>query len=267
MLELIRPQWPAPESVVAVSTTRQGGHSEWPYDSLNLGHHVGDAGAAVEENRKALLKNVEGLASLQWLEQVHGTRAIEAGQSRERTGAGQGAADSAPAETADAQWSRTPGVGCAILTADCLPVLFCTRGGDAVAAAHAGWRGLQAGVLEQTLEALAAPREAVMAWLGPAIGPAAFEVGEEVREAFLRTGDGAQRRAVSACFLSSARDSQKFYADLYGLARIKLRMAGVTQVYGGGECTFTSAKRYFSYRRDGVTGRMASVIGIRVSHK
>lgn len=248
--QFIRPDWPAPASIVAFSTTRAGGHSLAPYDSLNLGMHVGDNPEAVAQNRELLLTSAAGLASLNWLEQVHGTVVVEARPST----AGM---------EADAQWSSTPGVGCAILTADCLPVLFCASNGDTVAAAHAGWRGLQSGVLEQTLAQMVAPRESVMAWLGPAIGPQAFEVGPEVLEAFLQSASPELRSDTAACFSAAGGASVKYFADLYRLARIRLRAAGVKQIYGGGDCTFNSPDLYFSYRRTAVTGRMASVIGIR----
>lgn len=248
--ELIIPDWPAPECVVAAVTTRKGGHSAPPYEHMNLGHHVGDSPAAVSENRLLLLKSIEGLTSLNWLEQVHGTCAVQVGSKDDGV-------------TADAQWTKEPGEGCAILTADCLPVLFCSLSGDVVAAAHAGWRGLEAGVLENTLQKMQTPGESLLAWLGPAIGPDAFEVGEEVREAFIRSALPAFKPATDACFSASLVDADKYFANLYSLAKIRLQAAGVTQIYGGGDCTFNDEARYFSYRRNSVTGRMASIIGIR----
>lgn len=238
----IEPDWPAPARVKALSTTRQGGVSSAPFDSLNLGHHVGDDPAAVTANRAALLDTLPPGTKIQWLEQVHGTDVIQA------TGA-----DSYP--KADASICRQPGIACAIMTADCLPVLLCNRAGTTVAAAHAGWRGLLNGILEATIATMGEPPGELLAWLGPAIGPNAFEVGPEVQAAFT-----AHAAASDSCFLASPNRDGHFLADIYSLARQRLTSAGVSAVYGGAECTLTDAPRFFSYRRDGQTGRMATLI-------
>ncbi len=245
-LELVTPDWPAPAGVRAASTTRQGGVSRAPWDSLNLALHVGDDPGAVAQNRARLAAALDLPAAPRWLEQVHGT-----------TVCGEGAPDG----PADAAVSRRAGEICAVLTADCLPVLFCHRGGRCVAAAHAGWRGLAAGVLENTVAAMACPPGEILAWLGPAIGPAAFVVGGEVREAFL-AAPGADGGAVAAAFRPAEPDDggARWFADLYALARERLARAGVGAVHGGGACTWHDRTRFFSYRRDGRTGRMASLI-------
>lgn len=231
------PDWPAPARVRACVTTRSGGISQPPFDSLNLGDHVSDDPRAVAENRRRLQQALNCQPA--WLSQVHGIRVVQA--------------DSARVQEADASWSAAPGVACAILTADCLPVLFCDRAGTRVAAAHAGWRGLAGGMLEATLDALDCAPDEVLVWLGPAIGPQAFEVGPEVREAFLSGYPQAE-----AAFRPSANPG-KSLADLYQLARIRLAARGVTAVYGGGLCTW-SDPRFYSYRRAARTGRFASLI-------
>ena len=231
------PDWPVPTSVRACVTTLSGGVSQPPFHSFNLGDHVGDDPQAVAENRRRLRDALDCQPA--WLSQVHGVRAVEA--------------DPARVLEADASWSATPGVACVILTADCVPVLFCDRAGTRVAAAHAGWRGLASGMLETTLEALACAPGDVLVWLGPAIGPQAFEVGPEVREAFLVGYPQAQ-----AAFQPSANPG-KFLTDLYHLARIRLAACGVAAVYGGGLCTW-SDPRFYSYRRAARTGRFASLI-------
>ncbi len=240
---MIVPDWPAPPNVRAVTTTREGGVSLPPYDSLNLADHVGDSAAAVLANRRHLGKQLDLPAEPRWLDQVHGNTAVDAATCGERP-------------PADASFSRRAGVVCAVLTADCLPVLLCTRDGSAIAAAHAGWRGLVSGVLESTVEALGTEPQQLLAWLGPAIGPAAFEVGAEVREAFV-----AKHSAAGAAF--TARVNGRWLADLYRLARIRLRAAGVGAVHGGGFCTLTDRERFYSFRRDKITGRMASLIWLQ----
>lgn len=241
----IKPNWPAPANVAALCTTRAGGESEAPFGSFNLGDHVGDEPATVAANRRALIDDCAGLSAISWLQQVHGTNVVAADASRH------------PA--ADAQFTRDIGLGCAVMTADCLPVLFCDQLGTQVAAAHAGWRGLCAGVLEQTVAAFAsscAPDQ-ILAWLGPAIGPDSFEVGSEVREQFLASS--AQPQATEACFRPSLRAGH-FLADIYALARLRLQAVGVSAIYGGGFDTAADVARFYSFRRDGVTGRMASLI-------
>ncbi|SDA89118.1 conserved hypothetical protein [Pseudomonas sp. NFACC15-1] len=235
----LTPDWPAPARVKACVTTREGGVSLAPFDSLNLGDHVGDDPTAVAENRRRLIDRF--VITPAWLQQVHGIAVVEADPTR--------------VATADASWTATPGIACTAMTADCLPVLFCNRAGTRVAAAHAGWRGLANGVLEATLDSLAVPANEVLAWLGPAIGPQAFEVGPEVREAFI-----AQRPEAVEAFAASP-NAGKFLADIYQLARLRLAARGVTAVYGGGLCTVNDP-RFFSYRRNPRTGRFASLIWI-----
>ncbi|MCC6075968.1 peptidoglycan editing factor PgeF [Pseudomonas sp. GCM10022188] len=236
--DLLIPDWPAPAGVRACVTTRRGGVSAAPFDALNLGDHVGDDPLAVAENRRRLQALLGCRAA--WLDQVHGVAVVEADPNR--------------VLEADASWSATPGVACTVMTADCLPVLFCDRAGTRVAAVHAGWRGLVAGVLEASVAALGCPADQVLAWLGPAIGPQAFEVGAEVREAFL-----AQHPEAAAAFVPSVNPG-RFMADLYQLARIRLAAAGVSAVYGGGLCTFSDATRFYSYRRAPRSGRLASLV-------
>ena len=239
----IVPDWPAPAGVHALFTTRVGGVSRAPYASLNLGDHVGDEPAAVAANRLRLRQALVGTGDPVWLEQVHGTRVIDAASDRAGT----------KPEQADAAFARAPGVCCVVMTADCLPVLFCDAGGSVVAAAHAGWRGLCAGILEQTVAAMAVPAHTLLAFLGPAIGPQAFVVGDDVRAAFV-----ARDAAAATAFTSQA--AGKWLADIYQLARLRLAACGVDQVFGGTWCTVGDAARFFSYRRDGRTGRMASLI-------
>lgn len=237
--DLIIPAWPAPSNVKAVSTTRRGGVSSAPFDSLNLGTHVGDDPQAVASNRARVHQYLP--AAPLWLNQVHGTRVVDTGHAQVNV-------------DADAAVAHTSKQICAIMTADCLPVLFCNDAGTVVGAAHAGWRGLCGGILEATIAAMQVPTEGIMAWLGPAIGPQAFEVGSEVRAAFL----AHDPRSINA-FLPSAT-SGKWLGDLYQLARLRLESCGVTRTYGGEHCTFCDKDHFFSYRRDGQTGRMASLI-------
>ncbi len=233
----LTPDWPAPVWVKACITTRNGGISAAPFDSFNLGEHVGDDPVAVTKNRQRLISQLGCKPA--WLRQVHGVAVVPA----------------EPGEVleADASWTATPGIACTVMTADCLPVLFCDRAGSRVAAAHAGWRGLAGGVLEATLDALAMAPEDVLVWLGPAIGPHAFEVGAEVREAFM-----AVHPQAAEAFVASV-NPDRYMADIYQLARIRLAARGVTAVYGGGFCTY-SDPRFYSYRRAAQTGRFASLI-------
>lgn len=241
-MKLIRPDWPAPGNVQAAASLRRGGVSQAPWDSLNLGDHVGDDPPAVAQNRRILLQALGLQRSPAWLRQEHGVTVAEAESASHRT-------------PADAVVSRTPGLPAAVLTADCLPVLFCDRRGTAVAAAHAGWRGLAAGVLEETVKAMAVPPADILAWLGPAIGPAHFEVGPEVRAAFLQFQPAAEQAF-------RARDADHWLADMYALARLRLQAAGVNAIFGGDHCTYAERENFFSYRREGVTGRQASLIWI-----
>jgi YfiH family protein len=241
---VIIPDWPAPNNVRAVTSTRQGGVSRTPYDSLNLADHVGDSAAAVLANRQRLQQQLQLPAEPLWLDQVHGEGVVDA------------AASSGKRPSADASYSRQTGAVCAVMTADCLPVLICERNGSCVAAAHAGWRGLASGVLEATVTALDVDPQRLLVWLGPAIGPTAFEVGAEVREAFVKTHNNA-----AAAFVSQSNG--RWLADLYHLARIRLQAAGIKAVYGGDFCTFTDREHFYSFRRDRVTGRMASLIWLQ----
>lgn len=236
----IVPEWSAPARVKCLMTTRSGGSSKAPWAGLNLGDHVGDDPAHVAANRARLRRQLP--AEPGWLRQVHSARVVELGRE--------------PNREADAAWTRQPQQVCAVLTADCLPVLLCDRAGSVVAAAHAGWRGLADGVLEATVAAMQVPPGDVLAWMGAAIGPQAFEVGDEVREAFV-----AQHPAAAMAFLPHpASVPGKWLADIYQLARIRLQHVGVQAIYGGGRCTFNEADSFYSYRRDGVTGRMAALI-------
>ncbi len=239
-MELLRPGWPAPPRVRAAVTTRQGGVSRPPYDSLNLADHVGDDPADVAENRRRLRAELALAHEPGWLRQVHGTRVAQLPVL------------GVPA--ADAAWTREARHACVVMTADCLPVLFCDRDATVVAAAHAGWRGLSDGILEATVAALPVAPQHLLAWLGPAIGPLAFEVGAEVRERFCE-----HDAAAAACF-TAAPVAGKFFADIYALARLRLRNAGVEHVYGGEGCTVGERQRFHSFRRDGASGRMATLI-------
>jgi hypothetical protein len=249
----IEPDWPAPAGVRALSTFRTGGASVAPYASLNLGDHVGDAAATVAANRQRLTAEAGLPAQPVWLSQVHGSTVadLDAGRDAGAVGATRPVELAAPA--ADAAFSRQPGSVCAILTADCLPILLTADTWGLVAAAHAGWRGLAGGVIEATVRALKVPAARLIAWLGPAIGPGHFEVGAEVREALLSGDPGA-----ASAFVANARG--RYMADLSALARRRLAALGVARIYGGRECTFAAADRYFSHRRDGLTGRQATLI-------
>jgi len=235
---MILPDWPAPARVKGLMTIRAGGVSQAPWASLNLGDHVGDDPEYVAANRARLRQQLP--AEPAWLRQVHSARAVEIGRETN--------------PEADAACTRQAGQVCAVLTADCLPVLFCDRAGSVVAAAHAGWRGLAGGVLEAAVDAMQVPPGEVLAWMGAAIGPQAFEVGDDVRQAF-----AGPHPEAAAAFLPQPTPG-KWLADIYQLARIRLERAGVQAIYGGGRCTYREAEAFFSYRRDGVTGRMASLI-------
>jgi len=238
MLDLIVPDWPAPPNVRALSTTRGGGCGVGPYESLNLGDHVGDDPAAVAANRDLLGRYMP--VAPQWLNQVHGVRCIDADACDDVI-------------EADASFSRNGRRACVVLTADCLPLLFCDEEGGVVAAAHAGWRGLAAGVIEATVAAMQVPGRRLLVWLGPAIGPRAFEVGDEVRAIFASTNTGAAGAFV-------AHGDGKWLCDLHALARQRLMRLGIERIYADASCTFSDPARFFSYRRDGITGRMATAI-------
>lgn len=234
----LRPAWPAPVRVRAAMTTRTGGASAGAFASFNLATHVGDDPDAVAANRRRLREALQLPTEPAWLEQVHGHRVVVL-------------PDAVPGP-ADAAVTFTPGPVCAVLVADCLPVFLASRDGDRVGVAHAGWRGLAAGVVEATVAALDCEPARLVAWLGPAIGPRAFEVGGEVREAFL-AGDGG----AAAAFTPGR--AGRFLADLPALARRRLAAAGVAAVTGGDLCTHSDPARFYSYRRDGATGRLAAL--------
>ncbi|MDW5416016.1 peptidoglycan editing factor PgeF [Iodobacter sp. CM08] len=235
----IRPDWPAPATVQAISSSRHGGVSDAPWASLNLGNHVDDHPQAVEQNR-AIVRHYLPADPL-WLTQVHGVHVVNAATAAQNT-------------EADASVAHVTSAVCAIMTADCLPVLLCNQAGTVVGAAHAGWRGLCNGVIEATIAKMDVPPATLIAWLGPAIGPNAFEVGDEVKAAFT-----AHDPTASAAFQATAT-SGKWLVDIYLLAKQRLNAQGVTAIYGGNFCTVTDAERFFSYRRDQRTGRMASLI-------
>ena len=240
MAQWLEPDWPAPPGVRVISTLRQGGVSEGRYASLNLGDHVGDDAETVAENRRRLAQSALLPATPNWLQQVHGVAVADLDQPH-------------LAQPADAAMTRQEGRVCAILTADCLPIMLAAVSGETVAAAHAGWRGLAGGVLESTMKALRLPGEQVQAWLGPAIGVEHFEVGAEVREVFLVGNEAAE-----AAFQPNSRG--RFMADLALLARLRLERLGVRRIYGGTLCTYADPQRFFSHRRDGTTGRQATLI-------
>lgn len=246
-LQFLTPHWPVASRVRAAVTLRAGGVSPAPYASLNLASHVGDTPEAVAENRRRLRTALALPCEPLWLSQVHGTQLIDA----EGPGAG---ALSAPPE-ADAAVAFHPGCVLAVLVADCLPVLLARRDGSAIAVAHAGWRGLAAGVVEAAVAALRAPPSQLCAWLGPAIGPAHFEVGEEVRCAFCERDSGA-----TVAFVPNARG--RWQCDLPALARRRLRALGLHAIHGEAPCTYAHPERFYSYRRERTTGRLAALLWI-----
>lgn len=262
---VVLPDWPAPARVHAATTTRAGGVSPAPWDSLNLGMSTGDDPARVAENHRRLAAALELPTAPCWLRQVHGNRVVKLDEGAavpardrhpgQRSGTGTSGRDVDPPE-ADAAWTDRPGAVCAVLTADCLPVVLCTRSGDAVAAVHCGWRGLAAGVLTAAIRAMPGDPGNLLAWLGPAIGPEVYEVGPEVRRAF-----SARHEDTAQAFRPASRWNH-FLCDLYAIAHLELDAAGVHDVHGGGFCTHRDAGRFYSYRRDGETGRMATVVWV-----
>jgi len=240
-MSFFAPDWPAPNKVQALQSTRQGGVSRAAWASLNFAFHVGDDRLSVGSNRQRLQTHLP--TEVQWLQQVHGSRIVELPDT------------STESPKADASFTSQRNVVCAVQTADCLPLLICDRAATVVAAVHAGWRGLSAGVIESTLARLAIPANELLVWLGPAIGQQAFEVGEDVYTAFVDADS-----ETGAAFVRHQHKAEKWLCDVYALARRKLECFGVTFIYGGGECTFSDIRRYYSFRRDGVTGRMASLI-------
>ncbi|MFU8788860.1 MAG: peptidoglycan editing factor PgeF [Methylobacter sp.] len=237
-MSAIKPDWPAPANIHAATTLRNGGVSRGVYSSLNPALHVGDDADLVRQNRHIIKGLLDLPSEPVWLEQIHSNRAVPALKTD-------------ALQQADASYTAESGVVCAVLTADCLPLLVCTADGSQVAAIHAGWRGLLAGIINNTLAAMGSGD--FLVWLGPAIGPDCFEIGNEVREAFI-----TKSAAFSSAF--KPRNNDKWLADIYQLARIELAMLGVDKVYGGGFCTVTEVERFYSYRRDNITGRMATLI-------
>jgi YfiH family protein len=242
------PNWPAPDTVNAVITLRGSGISKAPFNSFNLADHVGDDPTAVSANRQQLIESLGLLSQPIWLNQVHGTEIVYGPEAHNQP-------------DADASYTDTIEQACVVLTADCLPVLFCNQQGTQVAAAHAGWRGLCAGILRKTI-ACFSPEDTVLAYLGPAIGPQVFEVGEEVYEAFASGAKNSQHRTlIKSAFEPSGENH--YLADLYALARAELRLCGVEHIYGGQNCTFSQSDHFYSYRRDQITGRNASLIWLK----
>jgi len=236
----ISPDWPAPENVHAWSTFRKGGYSDEPYDQMNLAEHVGDDIKTVKRNRQFLTQSLTLPTEPRWLEQVHGINVIKADSI-------------AQSNVADGSISRKPGCVCVVMTADCLPVLLCDEQGTVIAAVHAGWRGLLKGIIPAAIDKMQIKNEQILAWLGPAIGPESFEVGTEVKDAYL-SADSTNNRAFQPT------TEGRYLANLYQLAQLQLTRLGVKEIYGQTWCTFKDKENYFSYRRDGVTGRMASMI-------
>lgn len=254
---MLRPNWPLPENVAIAFTDRHGGSSCGPYDSLNLGLHVGDNPQTVLANRRLLLSSLALPCEPLWLEQVHGVEVVSISQLTNST--------SVP--LADGSYSDRYGQVCAVMTADCLPVLLCDKQGRQVAAVHAGWRGLCAGVIEQAVKHFSVPACELIACLGPCIGPSQFEVGAEVRSAFMAsaaidTTDAELANAIADCFIPRVNTTDKYLADIIGLAKVRLLQLGIETIYSVDECTVLN-NDYFSYRRDKVTGRMASLIWLK----
>ena len=239
------PDWPAPSSVKSAITLRTAGSSQAPFDAFNIADHVGDSPSAVIANRLALTQLLGLPSEPIWLQQVHGNEVVYGPEVSCKV-------------AADACYTDALGQVCAVMTADCLPVLFCNQQGTKIAAAHAGWRGLCAGILRNTVSYFS-PDETIFAYLGPAIGPQIFEVGPEVREAFLCGAQNTQHRArIDSAFRSS--DNSRYLADLYALARAELSYCGVENVYGGDFCTYSQPEQFYSYRRNQITGRTASLV-------
>lgn len=246
---LIRPSWQNPEGIGAISTTRLGGQSPAPWDSLNLGVNTGDSPENIESNR-ALLAQQMPEAQVQWLRQVHGSSGVVLQK---------GVLKDLP--EADFSYTNERGIACAVLTADCLPILICDVAGTEIAAVHAGWRGLSSGVIANAVSQFKAPGTELTAWIGPSIGQNAFEVGADVVQA-MSNAELLVSSDLDGLVVAHEQVSEKFFLDLAGIARINLSSLGVDKVYGGDLCSYSDSERFFSYRRDGETGRMASLIWI-----
>ncbi|WP_295802700.1 peptidoglycan editing factor PgeF [uncultured Microbulbifer sp.] len=244
----LKPDWPAPANVRAFVTRRADGNSKGPYSAFNLADHVGDDPAAVAANRAQLQQELNLPNAPQWLEQIHSDKAVEARSDGKIL-------------TADASFTGDKGIVCTVLTADCLPLLVCNRDGSEVSAIHAGWKGLTGGVIRATIEAMQSSPEDLLVWLGPAIGPEAFECGVDVLEAAFESAmSESHAEAISRCFIPHSKKPLHFLADIYALGRAELAELGITEVFGGDRCTVSEEGEFFSYRRDGDTGRMASLI-------
>jgi len=244
MTQYLKPDWPAPVQIKACTTLRQQGYSQGVYQSWNLATHVNDSLEHVEKNRQLLSDTLALPAEPVWLEQVHSDQVVLLEEN-------------IPAKNvqADGSYTRVEDKICVVMTADCLPVLITNRAGTEVAAVHAGWRGLAAGIVEKAVQCFQSEAKDCLVWLGPAIGPAAFEVGDDVRQAFMQ-----QDAETTEAFVPTGEG--KYLANIYALARQRLQLAGVTDIYGGDHCTYTEAEQFYSYRRDQETGRMASLIWI-----
>ena len=255
-IHVITPQWPAPANVGAAITMRSGGCSSAPFDQSNLALHVQDDPQSVLANRRSLVESLNLPTQPLWLDQVHSTDIVYA--------SGAYLPDSTDTLQADGSYSDQSGAVCAVLTADCLPVLLCDRAGTRIAAAHAGWRGLCGGILRKTVATFKQPPDQILAYLGPAIGPQVFEVDGEVLQAFLHQAQNSeQQQAITAAFTRRESAGDKYLADLYALARAELRASGVTQIYGGDYCSYSDSERFYSYRREPKTGRNGSLIWLR----
>ncbi len=244
---IITPNWPAPANIRSAISCRDGGVSQSVYKSWHMGTHVNDDPLAVETNRKKLIEQLDLQKPPQWLEQVHGNKIVEA-QADGRV------------RTADACFTQDKGLACVVMTADCLPVLICDKQGTQVAAVHCGWRSLAQAILEKTIAIFNSSPEDLLVYLGPAISSAHFEVGIDLLEAFFESARSPQHTEQIAAAFSPGKRPLHFYADIYALARAELQTLGVTQIFGGDYCTFEEQDRFYSYRRDRVTGRMASLI-------
>lgn len=241
-MQAIFPKWQALSNIRAFTTTREGGVSKAPFESFNLGDHVGDEKSAVKTNRTLLVEKFHLPHFPLFLTQTHSTNVIQLPYSGNNF-------------EADAVYTNQPHQVCTVMTADCLPVLFTTKQGNEVAAAHAGWRGLCDGILEETVKCFQARPQDIIVWLGPAIGPHAFQVGKDVVEQFMRVDPIAE-----TAFIADPYQQGKYFGNLYQLATQRLNKLGITEISGGDHCTFNEKDRFFSYRREGKTGRMASVI-------
>lgn len=238
---LIKPDWPAPSSITSLVTTREGGISQAPWSGFNLATHVGDDPVHVAHNRQQLITQGNLPSSPEWLDQTHSTDVINLTNQTSRQ--------------ADASWTNVKNQVAVVLTADCLPLLLTNKQGSEVAAVHAGWKGLLNGIVIKAVSAMQSPVDDILVWLGPAISQTHFEVGSEVKAQFCQ-----QYAQADQHFKASA--NEKYHADLYALARDQLQSLGVVSIYGGDDCSYADEQRFYSYRRDGVTGRMASLIWI-----